>query len=104
MMTVATLCVSDFFPRKFMKIIIVILILLAASTMTFAQSKYDVCQVYVVDVAAARKAFDNFHERDDAEAYARTSSVGQTLFPPFRTTFQEEELTTKHYRFPHSKL
>lgn len=87
-----------------MKTIITVLILLAASSVAFAQSNDDVCHVYVVDVAVSSKALDNFRETGNPEADAKTLSAGQTLFPEFRTSFQEENLTTKHYPFPNSKL
>src|SRR5262249_6298105 len=34
----------------------------------------------------------------------RIAKLAQTIFPEFRTNVGEEELTTKTYRFPHSKL
>jgi hypothetical protein len=69
-----------------------------------AQSRGDVCHVYVLDVAKARKAAANFNETGDAEADKKALSVGQTLFPEFHTVVGEEELTTKTYRFPGSNL
>jgi hypothetical protein len=87
-----------------MKIILAIITLLVASSVTFAQSNEDVCHVYLVDVAVSSKALDNFRETGNPEADAKALSAGQTLFPEFRTSFQEEQLTTKHYPFPSSKL
>jgi hypothetical protein len=87
-----------------MKTIVVLVILLTASNLASAQSTNDQCHVYVVDIAASRKAFDDLRETGDADADAKKLLVGQTTFPVFMTSFQEEQLTTKHYRFPHSKL
>lgn len=87
-----------------MKIIIAVLILLAASSVAFAQSNEDVCHVYVVDVAVAGKALNNFRETGNLEADTKALMAGQTFFSAFRTSFQEEQLTTKHYPFPTSKL
>jgi hypothetical protein len=65
-----------------------------------AQTAGDACHVYVVDVAKARRALENFRETGNREADARALSAAQTLFPEFRTAVGEEELTTKHYPFP----
>lgn len=82
--------------------------LLTVPSLAVAQSTGDVCHVYVVDGAKATRALENFRETGDEEAdrrsYARATSAGQTLFNEFRTTFEEERLTTKHYPFPGSKL
>jgi hypothetical protein len=69
-----------------------------------AQTRSDVCHVYVVDVAAARKVAERFRETGDTTAGARALSAGQTVFPEFRPAIGEEELTTKTYRFPGSNL
>lgn len=69
-----------------------------------AQTRSDVCHVYVVDVAQARKAVESFRESGSAEADAKALSVGQTVFPEFRPVKGEEELTTKTYRLPGSSL
>jgi hypothetical protein len=87
-----------------MKVVIGCLILVAASATASAQSSDDLCHVYIVDVRTAQRAFDNFHEQGNAEANAKQLSMGETRFPAFRTSFQEETLTTRHYSFPHSKL
>lgn len=63
------------------------------------QSGKDVCHVFVVDVAKSARAFERAsvtNEPDDEKAL----SAGQTIFPEFRPTIGEEELTTKHYSFP----
>ena len=69
-----------------------------------AQSRSDVCHVYVVDVAQAKKAAASFIESGDEKADAKALSVGQTVFPEFKTVVGEEELTTKTYKFPGHNL
>ncbi|MCM3874722.1 MAG: hypothetical protein ND895_28850 [Pyrinomonadaceae bacterium] len=69
-----------------------------------AQDRSDVCHVYVVDVAKARKAAESFRESGRAATDAKALSAGQTVFPEFRPTRGEEELTTKSYPFPGSGL
>ena len=68
------------------------------------QSQSDVCQVYVVDAAKARRAFESFTETGNAAADAKALSVGQTVFAEFSPVRGEEELTTKSYRFPGARL
>lgn len=71
----------------------------------FAQQQgKDVCHVYVVDVAKSARAFDTVARTDNEELDEKALVVGQTIFPEFRPTTGEEELTTKHYCFPGSKL
>jgi len=60
----------------------------------------DLCHVYVIDVSAARKAFDTFKPSGNDSADEKALSAGVLVFPPFLTHFEEEELTTKHYKFP----
>lgn len=72
--------------------------------MAEAQDRSDRCHVYVVDVAKARKASENFRDTGNAEADAKALSVGQIVFSEFRPVSGEEELTTKTYRFPGSSL
>jgi hypothetical protein len=78
-------------------IIIAILITLGFAATTQAQG--DVCHVYVVDSALA-SSYDNASEKEQA----RLAKAAQTIFPEFHPTIGEEELTTKTYRFPQSKL
>lgn len=60
----------------------------------------DTCHVFVVDIAKSKRVFDTVRRTDDEEADEKALSAGQTIFPEFRPTIGEEELTTKHYRFP----
>lgn len=86
------------------KIILACLITLPLACIALAQNQGDLCHVYVVDVDKAKKALENYRETGNAEADAKALSVGQTMFPEFRTIIGEEELTTKSYPFPGSKL
>ena len=80
---------------------LVILVLLSAAS---AQSQSDVCHVYVVDVAKAKRAAESFTETGNAAADAKALSVGQVVFPEFSPVMGEEELTTRSYRFPGARL
>ena len=80
-----------------------LLILLMLGTAS-AQSQSDVCHVYVLDVAKARRAAESFTETGNAAADAKALSVGQTVFAEFSPVMGEEELTTKTYRFPGTRL
>jgi len=64
------------------------------------QGQRDRCHVYVVDVAAARKAAD----LDDEAAMLKAATAAQTLFPEFSPEPSEEAIVTKHYPFPGAKL
>lgn len=86
------------------KLIIVQLMVLVATSLAAAQTRSDVCHVYVVDVAKATRTAESFRESGDAQADAKALSVGQTVFAEFRPVIGEEELTTKTYRFPGSNL
>ena len=83
---------------------VVIAALLFLPVEALAQARRDVCHVYVVDVASARKAANALRENTDDKAIAKALSVGQTVFPDFYPTIAEEELTTKTYRFPKTNL
>ena len=83
------------------KIFLTALIALSCGVVSPAQSRGDLCHVYVVDVETARKAFENLRETGrDASGFA----TGQTVFPEFRSVIGEEELTTRTYPFPGHKL
>ena len=55
-----------------------------------AQSQRDVCHVYVLDVAKAKKAAESFTETGNAAADAKALAVGQTVFPEFYPLMGEE--------------
>jgi hypothetical protein len=86
------------------KIVHANVIVLLVMGMAPAQTRKDVCHVYVVDVALAKKAFEKFRETGDSEADAKALAAGQTVFPEFSPQIAEEELTTKTYPFPGSSL
>lgn len=93
------------FPNVLMKnILVVSFLLLLLSAGARAQTAKDVCHVYLVDIAKSNRAFETVPRTGDEEADAKALAVGQTIFPEFQTTIGEEELTTKHYPFPGSKL
>ena len=77
--------------------ILAILIAMVLSETTRAQG--DVCHVFVVDSAIAERYYNASKEEQ-----ARLEKAVQTIFPEFRPNIGEEELTTKTYRFPRSKL
>ena len=69
-----------------------------------AQTGADACHVYVLDLAKSARALKTVEKAESEEAVAKALSAAQTIFPEFRPTIDEEELTTKHYSFPGSKL
>ena len=93
-----------FFEVEMRSIIIANLIILLLLGIAEAQTRRDVCHVYLVDVAQARQAAESFRETGSAEVDAKALSKGQTVFPEFRPVKGEEELTTKTYRLPGSSL
>ena len=88
--------IRDSMPRS-LSIIIVILTAMGFAATTQAQG--DVCHVYVVDSVLASR----YNDASEKER-ARLAKAAQTIFPEFRPKVAEEELTTKTYRFPRSKL
>jgi len=68
------------------------------------QGDGDLCHVYVVDVLKARKAQEEYRDTGNPERDAKALAAAQVIFPEFRTVRGEEELTTKSYRFPGSRL
>ncbi|HEX7957549.1 MAG TPA: hypothetical protein VF508_11435 [Pyrinomonadaceae bacterium] len=69
-----------------------------------AQADGDLCHVYVVDVLKARRAQAAYRDTGDPGRDTRALAAAQVVFPEFRTVRGEEELTTKSYRFPGSRL
>lgn len=64
----------------------------------------DACHVYVLDIARSSRAFEAAARAEDETAAAKALSAAQTVFPEFRPTIGEEELTTRHYSFPGARL
>jgi hypothetical protein len=87
--------------RKFVFAKLLIVMMLGTAS---AQSRSDVCHVYVVDVAKAKRAAASFTETGNAVADAKALATIQTVFPDFYPVMGEEELTTKTYRFPGTRL
>lgn len=75
-------------------IVLASLIVLFAVAIAPAQTRKDVCHVYVVNVDLARKAA--------ADGDVKAMAAAQTSFPEFNPTMGEEELTTKTYGLPGS--
>lgn len=69
-----------------------------------ARAATDTCHVYVVDVAKAAVAQRVYEETNDEKKIERAAKAAQVIFPEFKTVMGEEELTTKTYRFPGSRL
>ena len=69
-----------------------------------AQTGADACHVYVLDLAKSSRALKTAEKAESEAAVAKALAAAQTIFPEFRPTIGEEELTTKHYSFPGSKL
>ena len=85
-----------------MKTIIVANLILLLAGVASAQSSNHICHVYVVDVAKARKEIER--ETGTGPPDKEAPSSAETVFPEFRPVIGEEELTTKTYRFPRSRL
>jgi len=69
-----------------------------------AQTGSDACHVYVLDLAKSSRALKTLEKAESEEAVAKALAAAQTVFPKFQPKIGEEELTTKHYAFPGSKL
>ena len=72
-----------------MRSVLLIVFALLLGTPLLAQAQDDVCHVYVVDVAKAQAARESGDEKRLAGAVV--------VFPEFKPTIGEEELTTKTY-------
>jgi hypothetical protein len=92
------------FPQMLMKALLAGLFLIVLANGIAAQAGADVCHVYVVDVAKSKRALRAAEGTTSDEALRKILSAGQTIFPQFLPAIGEEELTTKHYPFPGSKL
>jgi len=69
-----------------------------------AQTEVDKCHVYLVDLAKSRHALRTGTLAESDTALTSALSEAETIFPEFQPKIGEEELTTKHYPFPGSKL
>lgn len=89
---------------------VLLLCALSAVTTASAQSDSDTCHVYVVDVKATRQFrakadLDSLTKksREEQEKLIEVAGLGKQ-FEEFPTTVGEEEMTTKTYVMPRSKL
>jgi hypothetical protein len=82
------------------KVLVAMLFAFASTAGVPAQTAGDLCHVYVVDTEKARQALAITTGKFDLAAM----QAAQTVFPEFRTAIGEEELTTKTYPLPGSKL
>lgn len=83
---------------------LIALMITLSSGAALAQSKADACHVYVVDLKAAEKAYASLSPNASPEAQAKALSSVMKILGEFQTVVGEEELTTKSYPFPESKL
>ena len=83
---------------------LVALLLISFSGPATAQSGTDACHVYLVDVKAAEKAYQSLSPNATAADQAKALSSVMKILGEFSTKVGEEELTTRSYPFPDSKL
>ena len=95
---------SFFSPGLVLKTVPASLLLIFLAYGVAAQTRADTCHVYVLDLAKSSRALKAVEKAASEEAVARAISAAQTIFPDFQPTIGEEELTTRHYSFPGSKL
>lgn len=93
-----------FSPGLLLKAALASLLLVFLASGVAAQTQADTCHVYVVDLAKSTRALKAVEKAESEEALAKALSAAQTILPEFQPTIGEEELTTKHYTFPGSKL
>jgi hypothetical protein len=86
------------------KLGLIALMITALSSAALAQSNSDSCHVYFVDVGAAEKAYKSLPSNATQEAQAKALASVMKILGEFTTVVGEEELTTKSYPFPDSKL
>ena len=81
-----------------------LLLLLVAVQSAEGQTASDSCHVYAVDVLAAQTAFERFKPSGNDAKDRKALEAGTTIVGTFSTKVGEEELTTKTYRLPGSRL
>lgn len=86
------------------KLILVAMMIAVLSVAALAQSNGDACHVYFVDVSAAEKAYKSLPANATQEAQAKALASVMKILGEFQAVVGEEELTTKSYPFPDSKL
>jgi hypothetical protein len=80
------------------------LLIALTSGAAIAQRATDACHVYVVDLQAAQKAYESLGSNSSQEAQAKALSSVMKILGEFPALVGEEELTTKSFLFPDSKL
>ena len=95
---------SPFSPGLVLKTVLASLLLIFFAYGVAAQTGADKCHVYVLDLAKSSRALKTVEKAESEAAIAKAFSAAQTIFPEFQPTIGEEELTTRHYSFPGSKL
>jgi hypothetical protein len=90
--------------RKMEKLFLVAVMITLISGAALAQGNADACHVYLVDVKAAQKAYTSLSPNATQEAQARALSSVMKILGEFQAVVGEEQLTTKSYSFPDSKL
>src|SRR3954467_9129879 len=83
---------------------LVIMMAALTSVAAIAQRATDACHVYVVDVKAAQKAYESLGSNSSQEVQAKALSSVMKILGEFPAVVGEEELTTKSFLFPESKL
>jgi hypothetical protein len=78
--------------------------LVLTSLIANAQGTPDACHVYLIDQKVAERALDKIIESKNKEEQVALLSAGVTILGKFSTVHGEEELTTKAFRIPKSKL
>ena len=92
------------FSSRILKALRAPLLLIFLTSGVVAQTGADACHVYVLDLAKSSRALKIAEKAESEAAVAKALASAQTIFPEFRPAIGEEELTTKHYSFPGSKL
>lgn len=69
-----------------------------------AQGTPDACHVYLVDQKVAERAFEKLIESKDEKEQIALASAGVTILGRFSTIHGEEELTTRAFPIPGSRL
>ncbi|MBL8149156.1 MAG: hypothetical protein JNN15_04430 [Blastocatellia bacterium] len=87
-----------------MKWLLALAFLLCFSTSIAAQTYSDDCEVYLVDKKEAEKLLKLLESGASEQEMAKQGAKSTIILGKFSTTIGEEELTTKSYKFPGTKL
>ncbi|MEW5980283.1 MAG: hypothetical protein AB1898_31205 [Acidobacteriota bacterium] len=86
------------------KLFLPVVLALIATAQTNPDDQAHKCHVYLVDLAAMKKAFESYEENRDEDAFKEGATKAQRISPEFAPRIGEEQLTTRHYDFPESEL